>query len=85
MDLNGVSKIVSALELIHSPKTSNTDRQEAQSFLEQVKRQEESPLWGYELALPSQSAIVRHFGLTLLQNSINREWSNYDQEKEASD
>lgn len=84
MDSNGVGKIVSALELIHSPKTTNTARQEAQSFLEQVKKQEESPFWGYELALPTQSAIVRHFGLTLLQNSINREWLNYDQEKKLA-
>lgn len=84
MDSDGVSKIVNALELIHSPKTANTDRQEAQSFLEQVKRQESSPLWGYELALPTQRAIVRHFGLTLLQNSINREWPNYDQEKKLA-
>lgn len=84
MDSNGVGKIVSALELIHSPKTTNAARQEAQSFLEQVKKQEESPFWGYELALPTQSAIVRHFGLTLLQNSINREWLNYDQEKKLA-
>jgi len=84
MDSDGVNRIISALELVHSPKTSNSDRQEAQSFLEQVKKQEQSPFWGYELALPTQSAIVRHFGLTLLQNSINREWTNYDQEKKLA-
>ncbi|CCH45230.1 Exportin-5 [Wickerhamomyces ciferrii] len=84
MDNNAVLKLVNALELIHSPRTSNSERQEAQSFLEQVKKQEESPLWGYELALPTQSAIVRHFGLALLQNSINREWDNYDQEKKLA-
>ncbi|CDR39494.1 CYFA0S03e03994g1_1 [Cyberlindnera fabianii] len=84
MDAEGAQQIVSALELIHSPKSSNQARQEAQQFLEQVKRQDESPLWGYELALPTQNAIVRHFGLTLLQNSINRHWTAYDEEKKLA-
>jgi exportin-5 len=84
MDATGAHQIVSALELIHSPKSSNEARREAQAFLEQVKRQEESPFWGYELALPSQNTIVRHFGLTLLQNSISRHWYTYDEEKKLA-
>ncbi|CEP21170.1 unnamed protein product [Cyberlindnera jadinii] len=84
MDAIGVQQIVSALELIHSPKSTNEARREAQAFLEHVKSQEESPLWGYELALPTQNTIVRHFGLTLLQNSITRNWYNYDEEKKLA-
>ncbi|KAH3684139.1 hypothetical protein WICPIJ_004869 [Wickerhamomyces pijperi] len=81
MDAQGLGQIISALELIHSPRSSNSSRQEAQSFLEQVKKQESSPLWGYELALPEQNTVVRHFGLTLLQNSVNRQWYNYNNDR----
>lgn len=81
MDAQGLGQIVSALELIHSPRSSNASRQEAQAFLEQVKKEENSPLWGYELALPKQNTVVRHFGLTLLQNSINRQWNNYNNDR----
>ncbi|KAH3669108.1 hypothetical protein WICMUC_005072 [Wickerhamomyces mucosus] len=84
MDANGLSQIVNALKLIHSPKSSNQTRQEAQAFLEQVKKQDESPFWGYELALPNQDPVVRHFGLTLLQNSINRQWIKYNQDKKLT-
>lgn len=84
MDASGAHQIVSALELIHSPKTSNEARRDAQAFLEHVKSQDESPFWGYELALPSQNTIVRHFGLTLLQNSISRHWYTYDEEKKLA-
>ncbi|ODV76549.1 karyopherin MSN5 [Cyberlindnera jadinii NRRL Y-1542] len=74
MDAIGVQQIVSALELIHSPKSTNEARREAQAFLEHVKSQEESPLWGYELALPSHNTI----------NSITRNWYNYDEEKKLA-
>lgn len=84
MDSNSVSKIVAALELVHSPRSSNEARKEAEVFLSEVKKQDQSPLWGYELASPSQSFIVRHFGLALLQNSINNSWRNYDEEKKLA-
>lgn len=84
MNSGGVDQIISALELIHSPKSTNEARREAQLFLDDVKKQNESPLWGYELSLPNQNAVVRHFGLTLLQHSVSTKWYEYDNDTKAA-
>ncbi|SCW01216.1 LAFE_0D07646g1_1 [Lachancea fermentati] len=85
MDSNGASQIVGALEVIYSPKSDNTRRLEAQKFLDQVKLHEESPFWGYEIALNNPgNFILKHFGLGLLSNAIKKNWAEYDQEKKVA-
>lgn len=84
MDSNGVSQIINALEVVYAPSSTNIQRREAQSFLETIKSNEESPFWGYQLSLPENNGknfIVRHFGLSLLQNSINKKFHTFDQTK----
>lgn len=54
--------------------------------METVKSKQDAPLWGWHLAHPShaQSDFVRHFGLLLLQHSIQYNFINYDSvQKEA--
>lgn len=84
MDTNGVQQIISALEVVYNPKSTNDERRQAQSFLETIKSNDESPFWGYQLALPENNGsnyIVRYFGLTLLQGSIRYKFHTFDSTK----
>ena len=51
MDSGGVQQIVSALQIVYDPKSTNDQRREAQTFLDTIKSNEESPFWGYQLAV----------------------------------
>lgn len=82
MDSTGASQVVTALEVIYSTKSNNEQRLEAQKFLDRVKIHEESPFWGYEIALNNpNNYILKHFGLGLLTNAIKKNWTDYNKEK----
>ena len=73
MDSTGASQIVSALDVIYSPKSNNSQRQEAQKFLDEVKLSSESPFWGYEIALQNPTnSILKYFGLGLLDHAVKK-------------
>jgi exportin-5 len=73
-----LSRIRQALEVVHSPYSSNDSRKEASIFLEEVKSNEEAPYHGFTLARDqSQEAVVRHYSLSLLEHGIKRHWQNY--------
>ena len=56
-----LTKIHQALEVVHSPYSSNDARRQAQDFLEEVKGFDEAPMQGYNLASDkAQSPVVRH-------------------------
>ncbi|EGW35471.1 uncharacterized protein SPAPADRAFT_133068 [Spathaspora passalidarum NRRL Y-27907] len=81
MDTSGVQQIISALGVVYDPKSTNSQRHEAQQFLETIKTNEESPFWGYQLSLPANNGknyIVRYFGLSLLQGSITLNYHKFD-------
>ncbi|SCU91765.1 LADA_0F11892g1_1 [Lachancea dasiensis] len=85
MDENGASQIIGALEAIYSTKSDNARRLEAQKFLDEVKMREESPLWGYEIALNNPgNSILKHFGLGLLAYAVQRKWADYSQDKKIA-
>ncbi|QLQ80694.1 hypothetical protein HG537_0E00470 [Torulaspora globosa] len=82
MDPNGASQVITALEVIYSSKSTNEERLEAQKFLDRVKNHEESPFWGYEIALNNPADyILKHFGLGLLENAVRKNWGDYNGEK----
>ncbi|KAI5965643.1 MSN5 [Candida pseudojiufengensis] len=84
MDSAGVQQIISALNIVYDPKSTNDQRREAQNFLETIKSNDESPYWGFQLALPENNGsnyIVRHFGLSLLQSSIRYRFQSFDSTK----
>lgn len=82
MDSTGVTQIISALEVIYLPTSTNEARLKSQQFLDNVKLQTESPFWGYQLVLNNPTNfIVKHFGLGLLSNAIKQNWSKYDSSK----
>lgn len=87
MNSGGATQIISALKVVYDPKTDNLQRRQAQEFLETIKSNDESPFWGYQLALPENNGdnyVVRHFGLSLLQNSINTRLYTFNTEKIAT-
>lgn len=75
-------QILRALELVHDPRSSNEHRQEASQYLEQLKSQESAPYNGYLLAADRQQPpVVRHFGLSLLENAIRHRWNDFSGEQ----
>ena len=79
-----LSKIHQALEVVHSPFSSNDDRRDAQTFLEEVKAYDEAPLQGYTLASDkAQAPVVRHYALSLLEHSIKHKWASYNPDQAA--
>lgn len=71
-------KIHKALEVVYSPYSSNPDRKDAQVFLEEVKHTDEAPSHGFNLASDkSQSPVVRHYALSLLEHAIKHRWTYY--------
>lgn len=79
------AQILRALEVIHDPRSSNILRQKASQFLEEVKLDKEAPYHGFGLAsTKAQPAIVRHFGLSLLDHAIRRRWADYTPDQHAA-
>lgn len=76
------TQILRALELVYDPRSTNEARQNASHYLEDVKSNEEAPLLGFELvSSKEQPAIVRHFGLYLLDYAVRYRWSGYTSEQ----
>ena len=90
MDTDGVNCVLRALEVVHEPRSSSEVRREAQAFLEDVKHSENAPYWGYQLALPNTNSpannneVVRHYGLSLLQHAVIKNFDTLDGPKIAA-
>ncbi|KAF6810057.1 nuclear import and export protein [Colletotrichum musicola] len=80
-----ISQIHQALEAIHSPYSSNDARRGAQNFLEEIKTIDEAPFHGFTLASnKSQSPVVRHYALSLLEHAIKRRWGEYNEQQSTT-
>ena len=67
----GMADIIRALEVIHSPTSSNDLRKEALSFVESLKDTDAAARNGFLLASRTDNAyVVRYFGLTLLDHVL---------------
>lgn len=72
--------IVEAINTIHSPKSTSSQRSAAYNTCEAYKTTcDNLPLIGLELAKPSNSVVIRHFGYQLLDHYVKFKWT------EASD
>ncbi|KAH9890878.1 armadillo-type protein [Xylariomycetidae sp. FL2044] len=73
------AKIQEALEVVYSPASTNEARKDAQIYLEEIKNHDEAPSHGFHLASDkTQSPIVRHYALSLLEYAIKHKWAQYD-------
>ena len=76
------SQVLRALHLIHDPRSPNEQRQEASQYLEHLKGQEQAPYKGFVYAESKQNAaILRHYGLSLLESAIRQRWLEYNGEQ----
>ena len=74
--------ISQALEIVHNPRSSAELRQDASKYLDDFCHEDEAPYHGYVLASnKEQPAIVRHFGLSLLENAVRHRWEAYSPEQ----
>ncbi|KAK2858436.1 hypothetical protein FQN49_004739, partial [Arthroderma sp. PD_2] len=66
-----LASIIQALDVIHSPTSTNEVRKQASEFLEQQKHEKAAIQNGYFLAADkSHSPVVRHLGLSLLEHVL---------------
>lgn len=86
MSAEGISQIITSLDIIYNPASTNAQRQEAQGFLETIKALPDCPYWGYQLALIDNgyNNIVRHFALNLLLSSITSYYHDWDRPKKLA-
>lgn len=67
----GMADIIRALEVIHSPTSSNELRKQALTFVESLKDNDAAARNGFLLASRTDHApVVRYFGLTLLDHVL---------------
>ncbi|KAF9167879.1 hypothetical protein DFQ26_002627 [Actinomortierella ambigua] len=67
-----------ALETIYNVDSSSDERKTSQEFCEALKSDPAAPLYGSFLAHKDngQADVVRHFGLSLVENSIRYKWTD---------
>ena len=75
-------QILQALEIIHEPSSSNAHRHDASRYLEEIRSDEQAPYHGFGLAsAKDQPAVVRHYGLSLIEYGVRHRWSEYTPEQ----
>ena len=76
------TQILQALEVVHDPRSTNSLRQDASRYLEDVRSDDGAPYYGFGLAsAKDQAPIVRHYGLSLIDHAIRYKWSDYTPEQ----
>ncbi|PGH29705.1 exportin-5 [[Emmonsia] crescens] len=77
--------IIQALDIIHSPTSTNAIRQQASEFLESQKHAKSAADTGYSLAMEkNNSPVLRHFGLSLLEHFLRHSYSRLPKEKQEN-
>lgn len=72
-----VEAIVSALQAIYDPRSSNETRQQATQFLDDQKADISAVEHGFALASDhGQLSVVRHFGCSLMEHTIRHRWQD---------
>ena len=73
----GLAHVVEALEVIYDPRSPNSARQAASSYLENTKKHQAAAEYGVRLARDKlQQTAIRYFGLSLIGSSIQNDWEN---------
>lgn len=77
-----LGQIKQALQIVYDPHSLNDSRKQASAFLESAKNHKEAPYHGFTLAYDrGHDAVVRHFGLLLLENAVRYHWAEYSTEE----
>jgi len=77
MDNTTLNKINNYLSIILDFKSTNEQRKEAEKFLQLIKDDPKSPVYGYYLALRNnnQNNEARHFGINMIINAVSYKWN----------
>ncbi len=76
------TSILHALEVIHNPSTTNDVRKQASDYLEKLKCSQQAFDRGISLASDrGQQALVRHYGLSLLEHVIRHQSHAFNDEQ----
>ncbi|EEQ88473.2 nuclear import and export protein Msn5 [Blastomyces dermatitidis ER-3] len=80
-----MDSIIQALDIIHNPTSTNAIRQQASEFLESQKHSKSAVDIGFALAMEkSNSPVLRHFGLSLLQPFLRHSYSRLSKEEQEN-
>ncbi|ORX53378.1 hypothetical protein BCR36DRAFT_349251 [Piromyces finnis] len=77
MDNTILSKINDCLSIVLDFKSTNEQRKEAEKYLQLIKDDPKSPVYGYYLALKNnnQNNEARHFGISMIINAVTYKWN----------
>ena len=76
-----LSSILTALNAIHDPSSTNETRRSASEHLEGLRSDSLAPRHGFSMAADrQQTPLVRHFGLSLMETSIRHGWYDLPQD-----
>lgn len=77
MDNTILNKINNYLSIVLDFKSTNEQRKEAEKFLQLIKDDPKSPVYGYYLALRNnnQNNEARHFGINMIINAVSYKWN----------
>lgn len=78
-----INTITVALDRVHSPATANADRLQAYHFLDSLTKHPQATLLAHHLSHSANGfpEIVRHFGLTLLEQICKINWSSFSDDQ----
>ncbi|XP_062286066.1 exportin-5 [Scomber scombrus] len=77
-------QLIKAVNVIMDPETSQVYRLEALKFCEEFKETSSFCVpCGLQLADKAQSAVVRHFGLQILEHVVKFRWNNMQQQEKV--
>ncbi|KAJ3393917.1 hypothetical protein HDU92_007397 [Lobulomyces angularis] len=76
-------ELIEAINLIYNPTSHSDQRRAATEFLESIKSLKEAPFLGHKLAHKNnnQQDHIRHYGLSLLENSVKFNWTKFSSEE----
>ncbi|OUM67127.1 hypothetical protein PIROE2DRAFT_5507 [Piromyces sp. E2] len=77
MDNSTLNKINNCLNIVLDFKSTNEQRKEAEKYLQLIKDDPKSPIYGYYLALRNnnQNNEARHFGINMIINAVSYKWN----------
>ncbi|ORX83318.1 ARM repeat-containing protein [Anaeromyces robustus] len=77
MDDTILNKINSCLNTVLDFNSTNEQRKEAEKYLQEIKNDPKSPIYGYYLALKNnnQNNEARHFGINMIIDAVSYKWN----------
>ncbi|KNC50211.1 uncharacterized protein AMSG_06357 [Thecamonas trahens ATCC 50062] len=82
--MSSVNAVVEALQAVQQESTPNEVRMNAQQVLEEFKSSPASLEVVTELIGVEHDSMVRHFGLTIIENALKFHWKGFDVDQQAS-